>query len=219
LNAEIVMNLENIVTYWSKQHRNDRGQWVHPADQAEFDSARHTFNLDYPVSPYVGDILNAPVVILGANAGYDPLITPVEFPDADAISAYVHRVSAPDKSDWSAVAPYYEGVNYGPLIGSGQAVLINACPYRSKKISEEPDNKRLLDQLPSTEFTREWLLSTVIPLAEAGQRLVIAKRPGLWRLPQALRNMNGIEFDPAPISPQITSKPWSAVAEKLGIAF
>jgi hypothetical protein len=212
------MKLQDIVTFWSRQHRNDQGQWVHPEDQGVFESAPHTFNLDYPVSPYVGDILNAPVVILGANAGYDPSVTPIEFPDADAISAYVQRVSAPDTSDWVVVSPYYNDVNYGPLIGSGHAVLINACPYRSRKISEEPENKQLLDRLPSTAFTREWLLSTVIPLAESGQRLVIAKRPGLWRLPQALRATNGIAFDPAPISPQITSKPWSAVVERLGIA-
>jgi hypothetical protein len=212
------MELQEIVTFWSRQHRNDRGQWVHPEDQAFFDSAPHTFNLDYPVSPYVGDILNAPVVILGANAGYDPLVTPVEFLDADAISAYVKRVTAPETANWSVVAPYYNGVNYGPLIGSGQAVLINACPYRSKKISAEPENKKLLERLPSTQFTRDWLLATIIPLADSGRRLVVAKRPGLWRLPQTLRTANGMVFDPAPISPQITSKPWDEIVERLGAA-
>jgi hypothetical protein len=116
---------------------------------------------------------------IGPKIGYDPEVTPVEFPDADAISAYVSRVTAPDKADWSVVSPYYNQVNYGPLIGCGQAVLINACPYRSKKISAESENKRLLERLPSTQFTREWLLATIIPLAESGQRLVIAKRPGL----------------------------------------
>lgn len=212
------MQLQDIVTFWSQQRLSDRGQWIHPADQAAFDSARHTFNLDYPVSPYVGDILNAPVVILGANAGYDPSVTPLEFPDAEATLNYVNRVSAPDNSDWSVVSPYYEDVNYGPLLSSGQAVLINACPYRSKKISDEPENKRLLERLPSTAFTREWLLTTIIPMALTGQRLVVAKRPGLWRLPSALRAANGIVFDPAPISPQVTSKPWAVVQQRLGLA-
>lgn len=208
-------SLQSIVSYWSEQRANRRGQWLHPADQDAFEAAQQTFNLDYPVSPYVGDILNAPVIILGANAGYDPVITPEELPDAAAIERYVSRVRLPSESDWSIVSSYYDRLNYGPLIATGEVALINACPYRSPKISEEPENRRLLKNLPSTAYARRWLLEAVVPLAKAGKRLLIAKRPGLWDLPAVLRNADGVVFDPAPVSPQLTSTAWEAVQQRL----
>ena len=44
---------------------------------------RHSFNLDYPVVPYIGNIREARVVILGANAGYSRDETPLEFAGVD----------------------------------------------------------------------------------------------------------------------------------------
>lgn len=57
-----------------------------------------------PVSPYVGDILNAPVIILGANAGYSEDKTPSEFVDQAAIDKYIMRVRNPATADWSEMA-------------------------------------------------------------------------------------------------------------------
>ena len=209
------MKLGEIVEFWSQQRQNERGQWTHPADDPFFESAPHTFNLEFPVSPYVGDIVNAPIIILGANAGYDPHLTPTEFPDRETIERYVARVAAPSTTDWSFVSEYYGGVNYGPMLADGRAALINACPYRSPKISAEPDNCRLLPRLPSTKFNRRWLLEAVVPVARAKTRLIVAKRPGLWSLPASLREEEGVVFDPAPISPQITSGPWAIVQATL----
>jgi len=211
------MKVRDIVEYWSGQRRSKSGCWVHPKDEMLFTSTEHSFNLDFPVSPYVGDIINAPVIILGANAGYNPVITPKEFPDDASINKYVERVRRPAESDWSWVARYYDRVNYGRLLASGKAAFINACPYRSKKISEEPENRRLLNRLPSTKFARSWLLGAVVPLTQSGERLIVAKRPGLWKLPPHLKEMEGIVFDPAPISPQITTRPWAAVVKRLGL--
>lgn len=207
--------LHDIVGYWGRQYRNESGNWVHPDDEETFARMPHTFNLDFPVSPFVGDILSAPVIILGANARYTPTRTPTEFPDDSAIEAYVNRVRNPSESDWSFVSRYYDKVSYGRLLSHGSAALINACPYRSPKISEEPDNRKVLKKLPSVRFTRQWLLDAVLPLAEQGERLVVAKRPGLWSLPPSVRQARGVVFDPAPRSPQITREPWSAVLEKL----
>lgn len=207
--------LHEIVDYWGRQYRNGSGNWVHPDDEATFAGMPHTFNLDFPVSPYIGDILRAPVIILGANARYTPTRTPVEFPDQSAIDAYVSRVRKPSESDWSFVAQYYHKVNYGTLLSDGSAALINACPYRSPKISEEPENRKVLKQLPSVRFTRQWLLDAILPLAAEGERLVVAKRPGLWSLPTSARQAKGVVYDPAPVSPQITREPWSAVLETL----
>ena len=209
------MKLEEIVDFWSQQRQNEQGQWIHPADDPFFQSAPHSFNLEFPVSPYVGDILNAPIIVLGANAGYDPQLTPSEFPDVETIERYVARVGAPSDADWVFVSKYYGGVNYGPLLADGRAALINACPYRSPKISAEPDNRRLLARLPSTSFTRRSLLDAVVPMARAKIRLIVAKRPGLWKLPASLRDVEGVVFDPAPISPQITNGPWAIVQATL----
>ena len=64
------MVIEDIVSYWRDQRRSDTGQWLHPNDAEIFREIEHSFNLDFPVSPYVGDIVHAPIIILGANAGY-----------------------------------------------------------------------------------------------------------------------------------------------------
>lgn len=167
------MSIHDIVDYWSKQYRGASGEWLHPDDESEFESTDHTFNLDFPVSPYVGDLVNAPIIILGANAGYDPVTTPAEFAVEGTADRWMARVRKPEEADWSFVSSYYQGVNYGRLLASGEAALINACPYRSARISQEPGNRRLLKRLPSTRFTRRWFLRSVLPLATSGRRLVV----------------------------------------------
>ena len=155
------------------------------------------------------------MIILGANAGYRKDRTPTEFPDQAAIDQYLDRVRNPATSDWSGMAKYYHGTNYGSLLLEGKAVWINACAYRSPRLSQEPQNRRLIKMLPSAQFTRRWLLGAVMPLAESGERLVIAKRFGQWKLPPDLKESPGIVFDPAPVSPLVTSKPWAAIQEYL----
>lgn len=202
------MQISDIVEFWSKLEQDQSsGAWFHPADGQAL-GAPHSFNLEFPVSPYVGRIETAGVIILGANAEYNPSLTPTEFPDAKAIDSYVERVRNPEKSDWSFVSRYYQGVNYGRLIVDGDAALINASPYRSPKISEEKDNQKVIANLPSTQFNRRWLIEAVLPLAKEGRRLIVAKRFGLWKLPNDLKTSAGVSFDPAPVSPQITSNAW-----------
>lgn len=207
------MEIGDIVSFWQGQLRTDSGKWLHRDDMTVFEEQVHRFNLDYPVSPYVGDIENAPVIILGANAGYKGDRTPKEFPDQAAIDRYLDRVRNPATADWSEMAKYYHGTNYGLLLLNGNAVWINACAYRSSKLSQEPENRRLISKLPSAHFTRRWLLEAVMPLAERGERLVVAKRFGQWKLPPELKGAPGIVFDPAPVSPQITSKPWAVIQD------
>jgi hypothetical protein len=172
---------------------------------------KHSFNLDFPVSPYIGDVLNASIIIIGANGGYRSDLTPSEFPNQEAIDSYVARVRDPARSDWSFVSKYYDRVNYGSLLADGRAALVNACAYRSPKITEEPDNKRLIKLLASVAFTRRWLLDVVLNLAQSGQRLLIAKRPGLWQLPSHVFECANVVKEPAPVSAQLTSGPWAAV--------
>jgi len=117
------MKLGEIVEFWSQQRQNERGRWTRPADDPFFESATHWFNLDFPVSRYVGDIVTAPIIILGANAGYDPHLTPTELPDRETTERYVARVAAPSTTDWSFVSEYYDGVNYGQMLADGRAAL------------------------------------------------------------------------------------------------
>lgn len=209
------MQLNDIVEYWSRFGRDAAtGQWTHPDDRAVL-AGQHSFNLDYPTCPYLGVVTSAKVVILGANGGYSPTATPEEFADAEAFERYLSRIRDPESADWSNVSPYYDRVNYGPLVYRGEAVWINASPYRSPRISSEPDNKRLIKLLPSSASIRRWLIEAVVPLAARGERLVVVKRPGLWDLPPEVRAGKGVIIDPAPISPQLTSGPWAAVQDFL----
>lgn len=188
------MQLEDIVEYWQKQ-TNTQGHWVHPADAAALHTLQHNFNLDYPVSPYLGDVVGAPVIILNANAGYSAYLTSAEFPSDDAIEAYLRQVREPRSSSWSHISSYYQARNYGSMIHSKTAVVINASPYRSRKISSESENQRAIEKLPSTSFHRQWLQEAVMPRTAAGTRLVIAHRWGLWKIPPNLRDIRNLLFD------------------------
>lgn len=209
------MELGEIVRFWSRFGRDEAtGLWTHPDDRPAL-SGSHSFNLDFPASPYVGRVISAPVVILGANGGYSPTATPGEFGDETAVSLFMRRVRDPESSDWSNVAPYYDRVNYGSLIVRGEAVLVNAAPYRSPQISKEPDNRRVVATLPSSVFIRHWLLETLLPLAERGERLIVVKRPGMWQLTDRVKKSAGVHIDAAPISPHVTSAAWAATQDFL----
>lgn len=210
------MLIENIVEFWrGQQQAGERGEWAHRLDRKVLNAGPHSFNLDHPVSPFIGDVLNARVIILGANPGYSSTMTPTEFADAASVNNYVARVDNPSQSDWSFVSRYYNGTNYGHLVASGDAVVVNACAYRSPKISEEPDNRAMIKRLPSAIFTRRWLLEAVLPMAARRERLIVAKRTGQWKLPPTFATSEGVAVDPAPVSPQITSLPFARLSSFL----
>ncbi len=207
-----MIHRDEIVEYWAqlRQPTHD-GMWVHPDDAPLFRAHPHSFNLQFPVSPYVGDILNAKAIILGANAGYNPTLTPSEFPDDGAVQAYVRRVHLPSEADWGFVSFYYNDTNYGEELASGKAALINASPYRSRKISDEPDNRKLIELLPSTRMHRRWLRSAILPLARSGEIRLIAKRFGLWKMTLEEKTSPGVFVDKAPVSPLLTGAALSAL--------
>ena len=202
------MQIGAIVDFWrGEQKPDDEGRWTHSLDRPLLDAGPHSFNLDYPVSPYVGDVLTAPVVILNANAGYGAR-TASEFPDAASIHAYVARVDEPAGADWTSVSRYYDDTNYGHLLASGKAVLVNACAYRSPKITKEPDNQKMIRRLPSSTFVQKWLLEAILPLARRGERLVVFNRGGQWkRLPKSITAESVIPVRPTPRSPAQHLKP------------
>ena len=129
------MKIEAIVDFWEKQTEPIEGKWAHPEDAEAPFNQPHSFNLDYPAGAFVGDLLRAPITILGANGGYDPQMTPQEFPAETAISDYLERLASPSTANWNEVSPYYGNVNYGKYLFDGRAALVNACAYRSEKIN------------------------------------------------------------------------------------
>jgi hypothetical protein len=209
------MKIDSLADYWGKQIRTEKGKWVHPDDKVLLDSESHSFNLDFPAPAFVGDILRAKIIILAANGGYDSVVTSQEFKEDDATKNYMYRLNNPSKANWSAVAPYYQGVNYAHLILNGRAAIVNACAYRSKKISEEPENKKLIKKLSSVAVNRSWLLDCLLPLARSGDRIIIAKRHGLWNLPKILRQENNVIFDPAPVSPHLSRSVWDIIKKHI----
>ena len=200
---------EAFIKFWKKQRRTG-SQWLHPEDEDVLLRERHSFNLAYPVVPYIGNIREARSVILCANAGYSRDETPLAFEGTDSERDCLEQIAIGSTVRWSARVSYYCRVNYGQLLRDGRAVVVNACAYRSVKISEEPDNKRILEHLPSVKFARDWLLNDLLPLARDGQRLVIAKRWVLWENKSALSALVGcgVAFDRCPANPNLTEEAW-----------
>lgn len=213
----IPLDIGEIVEFWrNEQKANSQGLWAHRLDWQALNSGTQTFNLDYPVSPYIGNVLDAPVIILNANAGFNSDLTPDEFTADNAIRRYLDRVDNPSDSDWSTVSHYYNGTNYGQLVASGKAVVVNACAYRSPKISDrrEAANRAMIKRLPSTIFAKKWLIQAVLPMAEKRGRLVVINRGGLWNLGSSFKAV-GVVRDPCPRSPNITSNALEAMTKFL----
>ena len=211
------MDIEEIVRFWRQQLKTPEGQWLHPEDKHILGRQTHSLNLDFPAAPFVGNVIGAPVLILIANPGYHPTATPYEFRRGEAdIRRHMGQLSYPDTADWSgAGGGYYETVKYGALILDGRAAVVDACAYRSVRISQEPQNRELLEDLPSVCFTRRWLRNCVLPLARKGQKLVVAKRWSLWdvRKPE-LERLDGVVVD-HPQSPHMKKRTMEILYEWL----
>jgi len=198
----------NLPDYWSKVRQTEQG-WTHQDDEELLGREPNTFNLEFPPPASVGDIENAKIIVLAANGGYNSSVTPGEFAASGAVNRYLERLVRQAKAGWREVAPYYRGINYSELVFQGKAVIVNACAYRSPKISEEPDNRRLIKKLLSVQLTRRWLVEVVLPQMQAGERFVVGKRVGLWDLPNVIKGSKGFIADPAPVSPHLSAVVWA----------
>ena len=166
---------------------------VHPRDRAVFEAERHSFNLDFPPQAYVGDIENAPVVILSGNGGYDPSETPELFRATIAPSEFLQYLHNPTVSKRNKYADYYKTLNFFDAIMDGQVAIVNAVAYRSPKLSQEKENRRVAEKLPSVHVHQKWLRGELFEQARRGERLVISKRPGHWKIGEReIKNVNGI---------------------------
>ncbi len=156
-------------------------QSVHPDDRVVFDGNPHSFNLSYPPPAFIGDVDSAPVIVLMANGGYGPG-TVAEFPSPGDHRAYIDWLTGATTEVPRRLSPYYTRHKLYPLIRSGKLAIVNAVAYRSPKITEEKDNQRVAELLPSTKVHRRWLREEVLPAVRQGRRMVIAHRHKLWKL-------------------------------------
>ena len=205
-----MLALRDIVDFWAgQQAKSSNGEWSHKLDRPKFTADNHGFHLSFPVSPYIGNILEAPVIMLNLNGGYDPLMTPAEFASPGADEAYLMRVAQPADGDWTFVSEYYDALHYGQYIRSGRIALINACAYRSSNLPTGSPARAVAESLPSVAFHRQWLSEALVPAARSGNRVIVANRWGLWNIKPAEKS--AIIFDPAPVSPHISKVTWPKI--------
>lgn len=203
--------LSSIVDFWGELEGS-----VHPKDASVFDQFRdHGFNLDFPPPSYIGDIVNAPVIILDNNGGFDPMVTPGEFPDAEAHNEYRAALRAPCPLDLTqrTLSPYYRSRNYTRLLTSGAAALVNGVAYRSVN-GRSNKVAALAKILPSALFHQEWLRRAVLPLVECGERFLVVHRWTRWNgAADIFRQHSQAIFSTAPVSKDLTRQELMA-AEK-----
>lgn len=204
---------QTIVDYWAELQGT-----IHPQDIPIFERFHdHGFNLDFPPPAYIGDVLNAPIIILENNGGFDEKMTPSEFPDVLAHEEFRKTLRAPRPLDATArfVSPYYRTRNYTQLLTSGVAALVNGVAYRSingrsSRVAE------ITKVLPSALFHQNWLRRVVFPLVEQGERLLVVHRWSRWnKAAEIYRGHSGVIFSTAPVSKDLTTQELLAIEKFL----
>jgi hypothetical protein len=200
---------KQLAEYWARLK-----DAVHPDDTDTFRRVSdHGFNLDFPPPAFIGDIVNAPVIILDNNGEYKSSITPGEFPDQEAHEEYRETLSVPRPVNPTArsMSRYYLERNYSHWLVSGEAALVNGVAYRSVD-GNAPAVKQLTRELPSAQFHQKWLCEALAPLARRGERFVVVHRWTRWNgAATVLRGQSAAIFSSAPVSPDLTSDELLAV--------
>jgi len=167
--------MSSLISQWWAQLEGS----VHPEDKKVFDAApEHTFNFDFPPPAFIGAVDTAPIVVLMCNGGYKQGVTDAEFPDEKSKSEFrgylrgeIHKLPA-------TLAKYYVTGPFANWISDGTAVLVNAVPYRSPRLSDEPVNQNVARQLPSLKTHQE----EVLPDAARERRFVFVHRNRWWQV-------------------------------------
>jgi len=118
-----------------------------------------------------------------SNGAYKPGVTEAEFPDAISVSEYRRYISGEVAALPPRLARYYATGQVGEWIYAGKAVIVNAVPYRSPKLSKEAYNKDVSSRLVSLAAHRRWMFEEVLPEAARCRRFILVHRNGWWRIP------------------------------------
>lgn len=196
--------MKSLATYWSTL----RGT-VHPEDVATFaENAEHGFDLSFPPPAFIGDVDKAPIIILDNNGGFDPTMTSAEFRSVGAADGFRGDLAGSAVVDPRApwVSPYYLQRNFTKWLITGEAALVNGVAYRSVS-GREKSVARLTKTLPSAVVHRRWLIETVLPAVDRGERFLIVHRWSRWGdVAGSLRGRHGTIHSTAPISKDLTAE-------------
>lgn len=171
--------------FWSRV----RGP-IHP-DDMPFREALRGFELDHPPPAYIGNP-EAPIVILLANGG---ISRPGEFDAPGSEEKFYSSL----RSGQFELADQHGSKRVQAWVSAGLAVRVNSVAYRSKRLSREPENRRVAEHLPSVALHRRWLREVILPEAHADRRFVIAHRKGVWGLDRKADAAPNIVFTPNPV--------------------
>lgn len=203
----------SLATYWAAL-----GGAIHPEDEATFaNNPDHGFDLSFPPPAFIGDVENAPIIILDNNGGFDPIMTPREFRTMGAADGFRGDLTGSAVVDRKApwVSPYYLQRNFTNWLITGEAALVNGVAYRSVS-GREKSVARLTKVLPSAAFHRRWLMDKVLPAVDRGERFLIVHRWSRWGdVANALRGRPGTIHSSAPISKDLTGEEIAAGTEFL----
>ena len=202
----------SLATYWAAL-----GGAIHPEDEATFaNNPDHGFDLSFPPPAFIGDVENAPIIILDNNGGFDPTTTPGEFRAMGAADGFRGDLAGSTVVDRRApwVSPYYLQRNFTSWLITGEAALVNGVAYRSVS-GREKSVAKLTKVLPSASFHRRWLMDAVLPAVDRGERFLIVHRWSRWGdVASSLRGRPGTTHSTAPISKDLTAEELAA-----GLAF
>jgi len=173
---------------------------VHPLDLAVLERPGHSFNLDFPPPAFVGDP-EAPIVLLMANGGYKPGITEAEFVEPADQAEHIAYLRGERREMPRRLSSYYGRGTIGDWLVAGKAVSVNAVPYRSPRLSSEPENRSIAKSLPSVAMHRRWLLEEVLPAALAGERFLLVHRNSWWQVPREAACATVLFSDPLRAEP------------------
>ena len=121
-----------------------------------------------------------------SNGGYKPGKTEDEFPDEASISEHRRYIRGEVRELPPRLASYYRTGRVGEWIHAGQAVVVNAVPYRSPGLSQEADNRKAAEHLRSLAAHRRWVMQEVLPEATRCRRFLLVHRNGWWKVPERL---------------------------------
>ena len=186
---------------------------VHPQDEPVLASRQHTFNLDYPPPAFIGDVDNAPVVILMLNGGYGSDTGSSEFPTPADMREHVQWLKGEQKEPPRRLSSYYTTKDYYKWVLAGDAVVVNACAYRSRKLTKERHNQKIAEHLPSVKAHRDWLKNEVLPAAKSGSRLIAVHRWSLWDFaPKVVLPATNVHYSSCPRSQNLDCQTQSSIA-------
>jgi hypothetical protein len=154
-------------------------QTIHPLDRRVLERANHTFRLAEPPPAFIGDIENAPVVVLCSNGGWNEQTSREFLHEDNSPAKFVARLHTSAACNPAIVSPYYGRSNLASYIARGTVALLNLIPYRSPELGKEPRNANLANDLDSSKYAARWVKDVLMPVVKQGDRKVFLKR-NIW---------------------------------------